>query len=501
MDNLDQINRKNCININIGVLGHIDSGKTSLVKYLSKITSTASLDKNPQSQERGITLDLGFSAFYIPFGQDQYYQFTLVDCPGHASLIKTIIGGAQIIDLMFLVVDVNKGIQTQTAECLVIGEILTEKMIVILNKIDLATEDHIKKTMLHIQKVFSKTKFSQNVPIIPVSAITGQNIQLLLDTLMNNIQVPQRQLNIAKPLLLMVDHCFQIKGQGTVTTGTILQGTIKPGDEVYFPNLNITKKVKSLQMFKKPVDVGNPGDRIAALFTNLEAKDIERGIVSKPGVVQNFENIVININRIQYYKASIKSQNKFHITSGHLTVMGQIKLFLRPKNLNLELNMDGEYLEELDQFDKLRDKYNIFGLLQLEKPLLATQNSLVIASKLDTDLEANLCRIAFYGNILLNYNHNQIFQDNFIKLFRKKTKVGQIEKIIDDYTLLITGLFKKDTNINNFINKSVIIKSTLNQGKIQGAFGKSGKVKVTFENGVLFNLQDQQQLFATQVVL
>jgi selenocysteine-specific elongation factor len=134
------------LNINIGILGHVDSGKTSLARALSTELSTAALDRNPQSQERGITLDLGFSAFsaelpprlqHLPYDK---LQFTLVDCPGHASLIRTIIGGAQIIDVMFLVIDINKGIQTQTAECLVIGEILTNNMIVVLNKIDLIPE-------------------------------------------------------------------------------------------------------------------------------------------------------------------------------------------------------------------------------------------------------------------------------------------------------------------------------------------------------------------------
>lgn len=112
------------MNINIGVLGHIDSGKTSLCKALSTIQSTAGFDKNPQSKERGITLDLGFSAFIIEIPQwfrdknqkdlegIEYLQFTLVDCPGHASLMKTIIGGASIIDFMMLVVDSQKLIQT-----------------------------------------------------------------------------------------------------------------------------------------------------------------------------------------------------------------------------------------------------------------------------------------------------------------------------------------------------------------------------------------------------
>jgi len=134
------------LNINVGILGHVDSGKTSLSRALSTMASTNAFDKNPQSKARGITLDLGFSSFMtsvppqLEGGSYDQMQVTLVDCPGHASLIRTIIGGAQIIDLMLLVIDVSKGIQTQTAECLVIGEILNDTLIVVLNKLDMLPE-------------------------------------------------------------------------------------------------------------------------------------------------------------------------------------------------------------------------------------------------------------------------------------------------------------------------------------------------------------------------
>ncbi|KAG7669228.1 hypothetical protein KSW81_007387 [Nannochloris sp. 'desiccata'] len=139
-------------NVNVGVLGHVDSGKTSLVAALSTTLSTAALDKHPQSRERGITLDLGFSSFTLPAPSSitsagfDAVQFTLVDCPGHASLIRTVIGGAQIMDLMILVIDVTKGIQTQTAECIVLGEITTDQMIVVLNKIDQLQPEKREKT-------------------------------------------------------------------------------------------------------------------------------------------------------------------------------------------------------------------------------------------------------------------------------------------------------------------------------------------------------------------
>jgi selenocysteine-specific elongation factor len=172
------------ININIGILGHIDSGKTSLAKRLSTIASTACFDKNPQSKERGITLDLGFSAFYIvtpKYLKDKYpsnerlvnseiIQITLVDCPGHASLIRTVIAGASIIDSIILVIDAVKGVQAQTAECIILGEILSDKMIVALNKVDLIEEAEIASKINKLKLAFGKTKFGTEIWIMPCSA-------------------------------------------------------------------------------------------------------------------------------------------------------------------------------------------------------------------------------------------------------------------------------------------------------------------------------------------
>ena len=244
------------VNVNIGILGHVDSGKTSLVKALSTSLSTAALDKHPQSQQRGITLDLGFSAFSLPVPdhlRDEIdaavtkIQFTLVDCPGHASLIKTIIGGAQIIDMIILVIDANKGIQTQTAECIVIGEITTDNLIIVLNKVDALPpderEDRLEKVSSRIRKVFASTKF-KDAPIIRTAACIGGEkvaatvtedsgggapttttstsigIDTLVDHINHTVKVPHR--NKDAPFYFAIDHCFPIKG--TVLTGTVLVG-------------------------------------------------------------------------------------------------------------------------------------------------------------------------------------------------------------------------------------------------------------------------------------
>ncbi len=184
-------------------------------------------------------------------------QYTLVDCPGHASLIRTIIGGAHIIDMMLLVIDITKGIQTQTAECLIIGEITCDKMLIVLNKIDLVEESKRKPTIekvtvlscyetkvpnlidltvkmsKRLQKTLENTKFA-NCEIIAFAANPSEQngggseptgCDDLIDKLKQLTFVPKR--NPSGPFLFAIDHCFNIKGQGTVMTGTLLSGQVK----------------------------------------------------------------------------------------------------------------------------------------------------------------------------------------------------------------------------------------------------------------------------------
>lgn len=250
----------------LGVLGHIDSGKTSLCKAISTIGSTAGFDKNPQSKERGITLDLGFSAFLveIPEFMDKtklekfkFLQITLVDWPGHASLMKTVIGGASIIDYMILVIDASKGIQAQTSECIVLGELLMNKLCVVLNKIDLieaANEEErnekVKKMKSNLLKSFAKTKF-KSVKVVPVWASPKEEVKIdqgldnLLYEILSDVAIPERGTdNKNEDLLFSVDHWFPIKGHGTVMTGTILRGKVEIGDKIEIGKSELNKTIK-----------------------------------------------------------------------------------------------------------------------------------------------------------------------------------------------------------------------------------------------------------------
>ena len=249
----------------------------------------------------GITLDLGFSSFMVDFPNhlksDPMYatdgnpydklQFTLVDCPGHASLIRTIIGGAQIIDMMILVIDINRGVQTQTAECVVIGEITTATLIIVLNKVDMIPpdqrEEKIEKVKTKIRKIFSTTKFHSASMICVSAAVGGERVAAVgslgsgasasrkgnskakgpikplvesegigevVSLLKASVKaIPAR--NTTAPFYFAVDHCFAVKGHGTVLTGTVLSGSVSIHDVIELPEYFEQKKVWTFRKWDK----------------------------------------------------------------------------------------------------------------------------------------------------------------------------------------------------------------------------------------------------------
>ena len=641
-------NRISAINISIAITGHVDAGKTSLVRALSTELSTAALDKNPQSQARGITLDLGFSAFMtdIPSrlsgvaGDVKKLQFTLVDCPGHASLIRTIIGGAQIIDMMLLVVDIVKGFQTQTAECLVVSEIMTNKLIVILNKVDLLPlenrEKLIDRAIQRVRKVLAPTKFSQ-APIIvlsaapggagklgaaaPLSAVTGltiggggggeggdglakeplSNVRELVEALLSTVEIPNRQ-ETSNPFLFAIDHCFPIKGQGTVLTGTVLAGTLKINDSIEITSLRQEKKVKSMQMFKKPVSMIRQGDRAGICVTNLDASSVERGIAAAPGTVPTLNAAIALVKKIRYYTGPCESESKFHVTVGHTTVVATAiffgaqelaelgvggksgfsiqakeaadadehssKIVLADSTLSSELGggatalanltlsegalssrkilSDGgvkasggpletskwgvplfsrdstlswEWQNELlgrrgrgsqpppaESADAKEIKVPSAGqsesrdsrelvyewqwvALLFEVPILAPLGSMIIGSKLDGDVNANVCRLAFFGRLVEQLTSAELHDLGQLKLFKMKKKEGMIDRIAEEASgstsspVVVIGrsLFKKETDMTQFVGLKVHTRAG-QEGIIDSSFGKSGKFKATFSN-------------------
>ncbi|KAJ8370555.1 hypothetical protein SKAU_G00105830 [Synaphobranchus kaupii] len=547
----NQGSSRKILNFNVGVLGHVDSGKTSLAKALSSTASTAAFDKNPQSRERGITLDLGFSSFTVDLPEhlqeecgDRVYnslQFTLVDCPGHASLIRTIIGGAQIIDLMMLVVDVVKGVQTQTAECLLIGELTCPRMVVILNKTDLLPaakrQAAIDKMTKRMHKTLENTRF-KGCPVIAVAAKPGgpeapetevpQGVPELIELLKAQTYLPHR--DASGPLLMAVDHCFSIRGQGTVMTGTVLQGALSLNDTVEIPALKVTRKVKSVQMFRQPVGSAMQGDRVGVCVTQFDPKLLERGVVCTPGSLRTLHAGLISVRKIGYFRGALATRTKFHITVGHETVMARVSFFgLPPSSSSTPATNDkapsdqspaqppadsastdtspAQPSSDLTPSDKTfsfdreyvhQEEYVIgqpgmgegpdpeqWALLEFERPVTCPSFCLVIGSKLDTDIHANACRLAFQGRLLEGFEDKGFLESALprLKVFKTKQRQGLVERVTDDYTVIGRNLFKKETNLQLFVGLKVRL-STGEEGVIEGGFGQSGKFKIRVLEGL-----------------
>jgi selenocysteine-specific elongation factor len=482
------------VNVNIGVLGHVNSGKTSLVRALSTTLSTAALDKHPQAKERGMTIDLGFSSFTtqapapgtngFPPGITKV-QYTLVDCPGHASLIRTIINGAQIIDRMLLVIDVTKGIQAQTAECLVIGEILAQDMIIVLNKIDLIP-DNERPTKLPlveqtIRAALQHTRFA-NAPMVTIAAhvggdvivntpsnpnlapLTSQNLIELVRLIRTTTIYPQRG-GINDPFYFSIDHAFPIKGSGQIITGTVLSGKTSINQEIEIPQLGVTKKIKSIQRFKQPVTSIEQGDRAAISVTNLDSSKLERGVACSPGTVPSSSIVLALIRKVKYFDRPCLSGSKVHITIGPATVLATCTFFggkeLKPIAKELfgksipndcgkylgqntiasnktitttttnTTNVVGEY-----EFDEgLQSGGKQAGgpvlqwvLLECEEPVLCPRVGQILGSRLDTDVTSGICRIAFYGSLAKTFTSKESLKEVF-RVFKRKERIGTVDRI------------------------------------------------------------------------
>jgi len=404
------------------------------------------------------------------------------------------------------------------------------KVIVILNKIDLLPEENreevVNKKVEALKKILSKTKFGNNLPVIPIAAAIGaetegknnKGIEQLIHTLLDSISIPKRNAN--GPFFYLIDHCFAIKGQGTVATGTVIQGSISVGQDVEFPELKMTKKIKSMQMFKKPIDKVIQGDRVGMLFTQLDSKLIERSIASEPNYIKTTNYVIILAQKVNYFKGSINSKAKFHITTGRQTVMGKLTFFNLPGAALDKIEASESSFQQTEenapkfsfeteyQFipEYSKDiKGRLFMMVELETPLLVHEGQTLIGSKLDTDIEANTCRIAFYGKILKGFDTDAsktIFKD--LKILKWKEKKGVVDRVMDQNTILVSQLFTKESNIDTFIGSKIQIPAIPTSGTIRGTFGQSGKIKVQSDTA-LFTEENkdeiQKKLHGSEVIL
>ena len=540
-------NSTKILNINVGILGHVDSGKTSLSKMISSISSTASFDKNPQSKERGITLDLGFSALYIQtpkllkqffhnnkkIVESEYIQITLVDCPGHASLIRTIISGASIIDTVILVIDSVKGIQIQTVECIALSEILCEKITIALSKVDLLKnkEEDIPKKNEKLRQIFAKTKFGNDIAIIPTTTLDEdknniqKTIKLLIKNVIECIDFNSNEDDInnkSDSLIAYIDHCFKVKNKGTVATGTIMKGNLKINDEIFFPELSNKYMVKEIQIFRKSVKSATKGDRVGLLIKNLDNQKVERTIITSVGSkeVNYLEGGILLLKKVKLYKDKLKSNNKYYLMIGNQGISAKCLFFnyINKKeelfskydlnnikkteicDKNIFYSKEYSYLEQID-VNENNEYY--FSFVKFDKKIIVPNKMIFLGTNIDIDISENKKdRLAFYGKIIFgNSDINEVIKN--LKIAKNKMKEGRIIRVIpeDKKICIVRGFIKKENigNINNLIGKEIygrIEKEGNNEikeekeddkklvGKILSSFGQVGKLKVEFNQEI-----------------
>src|SRR5579872_3210007 len=295
--------------VNVGTIGHIDHGKTTLTAAITKVLATKKLatytafdqiDKAPEERERGITIAIR----HVEYETEQRH-YAHVDCPGHADYIKNMITGAAQMDGAILVVSAPDGPMPQTREHILLArQVEVPAMVVFLNKVDMLDDEELLELVeLEVRELLSRYEFpGDDIPVIRGSALkalesTGDltrtdsgaaPIWALMDAVDSYIPTPPRPTD--KPFLMPVEDVFSIKGRGTVVTGRIERGTVKIGESVEiigFAEQPRTVTVTGVEMFQKTLDQGEAGDNVGCLLRGVERADVERGqVLAKPGSIK-----------------------------------------------------------------------------------------------------------------------------------------------------------------------------------------------------------------------
>jgi selenocysteine-specific elongation factor len=367
------------IPIHVGLFGHIDHGKTAIARLLSEKISTAGLDKHPQAQERGISIDLGFTAFNL-----DPYQVTLVDAPGHADLIRSVVAGANIIDAAILVIAADEGPKPQTGEhILILDSFNISKALIIINKIDLVDESHINIVERSI-KALLKGTILENSPVARVSAKTGEGAEDIKKMLLNLLEKPARK--VEGSFKMPIDHAFHIKGAGTVLTGTVHRGKITSGEVAAIMPLEIQGKVKSIQAFGENLQTAVAGDRVGIAIPGIQAKKIYRGCyLCTPGSLSSTNHLVAKLKVNKFFKFKLSPRMNVHLTVGTPTVAGVIYPFKNDDGHNIILS-------------QVIANQEFFAYITLNSVIVSEPSDPILVSRLD--LSPTMLRIAASGKVI-----------------------------------------------------------------------------------------------------
>ena len=356
---------RNKPHVNIGTIGHVDHGKTTLTaaitnvlakKGMAKAQAYDQIDGAPEERERGITINTA----HVEYETDKRH-YAHVDCPGHADYVKNMITGAAQMDGAILVVAATDGPMAQTKEHILLAkQVGVPALVVALNKCDMVDDEEILELVeLEVRELLSGYDFpGDDIPVVKVSglkALEGEaEWEARIDELMTAVDesIPEPEREIDKPFLMAVEDVFSITGRGTVATGRIERGKVKVGEEIEIVGIKDTRKctVTGVEMFRKLLDEGMAGDNVGLLLRGIQKDDIERGMVLvKPGSIKphtKFEGQVYVLKKEEGgrhtpFFAGYRPQ--FYIRTTDVT--GQITAFTAEDGSNVEMVMPGDNIQ------------------------------------------------------------------------------------------------------------------------------------------------------------
>jgi len=315
----------------IGTAGHVDHGKTSLIKALTGMDT----DRLQEEKKRGITIELGFANMGTPFG-----KVGIIDVPGHEKFIKNMLAGAGSIDIALLVIAADEGMMPQTREHLDILKMLQiNRGVIALNKADLVEDEWLEMMTMEIEEKMQGT-FMEDAKIIPVSAHTGVGVDELQGHIFELLELcnPVRDMKAlgctVENFRLPIDRVFTMDGFGTVVTGTLLEGTLREGDDItIFPSLKTTK-ARFLQAFGESAPFANPGQRVAVNLAQVKNEDITRGdVLARSNSIENSYILDVRLDILPDTEREILNNSRVHLYHGTRDLLCRISLVAPKKKL------------------------------------------------------------------------------------------------------------------------------------------------------------------------
>jgi len=460
----------------IGTAGHIDHGKTSLIQLLSGIDC----DTHKQEKERGITISLGFSHVSLPSGQ----VLGIIDVPGHKDLIDTMISGASSINLVLLVIAADEGIMPQTSEHLNIINALGIKYgIIVLSKIDLVDEELVEIAKSEI-KDFVQNSILENSPIIGVSSHTGEGKDELILELENFVKSYQ-ETEFKDNFRMYIDRLFVVKGHGSVVTGSVLDGKLESGEEVFLLPSNSKKfRVRAMEKYGKPTEIVQKGDRAAINLIGLKQEDFTRGMLISKNEIVSTKLIDVYISSFDL-APTLKLWTDIIFISGTYQSMGKMHLIDKEKlfagddaiaQIHLEKDFVGE-IKDRFIFRNSSDDISLGGGFVVDnQPLHHKRRNLELSQKL--------------RNIATNLIQGNELESNILRIIEKEPRPFGIDEIVEKTLSSKEEILSEISNLSQNIcvyNNEILIYSRFDkmfEDKIITYLKDYHSVNYIFETGM-----------------